>query len=192
MRTAKNILILLFLALSSFSYAAESGHISDSIKVFIHGGPSNQYRIIGRISSGDSVTILERNSETGYVKIKLENNVVGWVEGRNIKKGESLMQRLPSLEKSLEKSQQTVLEQRTVLDSLRIELSDVRSERNELAQQMEQLQSEIKTLNFKIETMDQTNLLRWFTHGGLVALGGVILGLLARYFPGRKKQSSSW
>ena len=40
--------------------------------------------------------------------------------------------------------------------------------------------------------MDQSNLIRWLTHGGLVALGGVLLGLLVPYLPKKRKARNDW
>ena len=40
--------------------------------------------------------------------------------------------------------------------------------------------------------MDESNVMRWFTYGGLVAIGGVFLGLLVPYLPKKKKRRDEW
>ena len=55
-----------------------------------------------------------------------------------------------------------------------------------------QLEQEIATLKTEIANMDQSNLMRWLTHGGLVALGGVLIGLLVPYLPRRRKPRNDW
>jgi len=54
------------------------------------------------------------------------------------------------------------------------------------------LQNEIGTLQSQISNMDQSNLMRWLTYGGLVAFGGVILGLILPYLPRRRKRRDDW
>ncbi|MGB0467168.1 MAG: TIGR04211 family SH3 domain-containing protein [Pontibacterium sp.] len=188
----KKLLILIFVTFS-LPVQAQSGHIADDVSIFYHGGPSNKYRITGRVNSGTPVTILKRDSTTKYVQIKTPKGKTGWVSGRNVDAGPSVVDRLPVLEANLKNSQSKVVEQSTVIEQLQSELTAVREERQVLANEVGTLKSEIKTLSFQMESMDESNLMRWFTHGGLVALGGVILGLLLRSFSGRRKvPSSTW
>jgi len=187
----KILTFLLFSALSLNAYA-QKGHIADDVFIFYHSGPSNQYKITGRVQSGAPVTILKRDKGTKYVQIRTPKGKIGWVPARNVGSGPSTLARLPVLEKELKDSQSKVSEQREIIDQLQAELSATRNERQSLTDEVDGLKREIKTLSFQMETMDESNLMRWFTHGGLIALGGVILGLLVRSFSGRRKPASTW
>lgn len=185
-------LLLTSLLLFSVSAQAEKGHIADDAMVYVHNGPSNEYRIITRIKSGSPVTILKRDPKTKYAQIRMPQGRIGWVEPSAVDSGDSMSVRLPKLQSSLEKSQTTVTEQAQQIESLQQESAALKRDNQTLSTEVQELKASIKDLNFKIESSDESNLMRWFTHGGLVALGGVFLGLILPYFPKRKKRKDEW
>lgn len=187
----KKLLLITFL-LFSISAHAEKGHIADDAMIYVHNGPSNEYRIITRIRSGTAVQILKRNPKTKYVQVRMPKGKIGWVEPTAVNPGDSISIRLPKLQSSLEKSQSTVSQQASQIETLQSDSSSMREKSEQLTSDVAKLNATIKELNFKIESSDESNLMRWFTHGGLVALGGVILGLLLPYFPKRRKQKDEW
>lgn len=188
----KKLLIAIALLFTLSPAYAERGHIADDVFVFIHGGPSNQYRITGRVRSGSPITILKRSSDKKFVQVRTSSGKVGWVDATNVNSGDSIQVRMPKLENSLNKSQTLVEEQTTEIDQLKKSLATFKSENSTYTTQLSKLESEITRLNQKINNMDESNLMRWFTHGGLVALGGVILGLIIPLLPRRKKRRDEW
>ncbi|MFC6668900.1 TIGR04211 family SH3 domain-containing protein [Marinobacterium aestuariivivens] len=178
--------------LTALPAAAEQGHIADDVYTFYHSGPSNQYRITGRIRSGEPVEILKRDSNTDYVQIRMENGRTGWLPGEHVAEGPSTLSRLPALESALSEKQATTSTQQQEIETLRAELSELKAQNQSYTGNLQALNSEIETLNRQIENMDESNLMRWFTHGGLVALGGVLLGLLIPYFPKKRKRRDDW
>lgn len=185
-------LLLTTCLLFSLSAHAERGHIADDAMVYVHNGPSNEYRIITRIKSGAPVQILKRDPKSKYVQIKMPKGRIGWVEPSAVNPGDSISVRLPKLQSSLEESQSTVTEQADKIEKLQRETNQLKQKNLSLTTEVVELKSSIKELNFKIESTDESNLMRWFTHGGLVALGGVILGLILPYFPKRRKRKDDW
>lgn len=187
----KQLTAFLFLLISN-SVFAEKGHIADDAMVYVHNGPSNEYRIITRIKSGTAVKILKRDPKTKYAQVRMPKGRIGWVEPTAISSGDSISVKLPKLQSSLEKSRSTVQQQSTKIEQLQAESTVMKEENAVLSRQVEQLNATIKELNFQIESSDESNLMRWFTHGGLVAIGGVVLGLLLPYFPKRRKRKDEW
>lgn len=186
------LLLTLSLLIFSSTVLAEKGHIADDAMVYVHNGPSNQYRIITRIKSGTAVEILKRDPKTKYTQIRMPQGRVGWVEGGAVNRGDSISIRLPKLQSSLEKSEAMVKQQALQIEQLQAESNALKEENSTLTNNTDNLKATIKDLNFQIESSDETNLMRWFTHGGLVALGGVILGLILPYFPKRRKRKDDW
>lgn len=185
------ILISLLFSIPILAHA-ERGHIADDALVYVHNGPSNQYRITTRIKSGTPVTILKRDPQTKYAQIRMDRGRTGWVEPTAIAPGDSMSVRLPKLQTSLEKSQATVTEQAAQIKALKRESTNLKRANQTLTSETDQLKATIKDLNFQIDSSDETNLMRWFTYGGLVALGGTILGLLLPYMPKRRKRRDEW
>jgi SH3 domain protein len=183
---------ILLTALPVLPAFAQPGHIADDVYTFYHSGPSNEYRITGRIRSGEPVEILKRDASTDYVQVKLESGRTGWLPGDQVAEGQSTLARLPALKAALSEKSAATSQQTEEIEQLRAELSDVKTSNQSYSNELQTLHTQIKSLNHQIENMDDSNLMRWLTHGGLVALGGVVLGLMIPYLPKRRKRSSEW
>ncbi len=187
----KKILSLsLLVALSVPLHAQEAAHIADDVYVFTHGGPGNQYRINGRVNSGEPVTVLRRQNQ--YAEIRTESGRTSWVPAEFIAAGESKLSQLPSLEDALATSQARIQEQDEEIARLNQQISRVSGSNSQFTEQVNHLERQIVQLESEIANMDQSNLIRWLTHGGLVALGGVLLGLFVPYLPKRRKRRDDW
>ena len=187
----KKILSLsLLLALSLPLHAQEAAHIADDVYVFTHGGPGNQYRINGRVNSGEPVTILDRQNQ--YIQIRTESGRTSWVPAEFVATGESKLSQLPSLEESLTLSQTRIQEQDEEISQLNQQISQISGSNSQFTEQISHLEQQIVQLETDIANMGQSNLIRWLTHGGLVALSGVLLGLLVPYLPKRRKRRDDW
>lgn len=187
----KYILAAVFIS-ASIPALAEKGHIADDVYVFVHGGPSNQYKITGRVRSGSSIDILRKSGDGKFIQVRTSTGKTGWVDANNVENGDSIQIRVPKLESALETSEVLVNQQSTEIQSLRGELDTFKAENGTYSDQLSKLNTEITDLNRQIDNMDESNLMRWFTYGGLVALGGVLLGLLVPYLPKKKKRRDDW
>lgn len=174
----------------SLSVQAAEFHIADDVQLFMNSGPGYEYRIIGRVRSGDTVTVLEQSGD--YSKIQLEDGKTGWVPRRYIAEGTSQLSELPVLRRSLSDSAETLANQSAEIDMLMTRLSSLQAENDQYTQEMVQRDTQIRDLQFEMQNMDQSNLMRWLTHGGLIALGGVILGLIIPNLPKRRKSRDEW
>ncbi len=176
--------------LVSQSIQAADYHIADDVQLFMNSGPSYQYRISGRVRSGESIAVLERSGD--YTKIQLNDGKSGWVPSRYIAEGSSQLDELPVLRKALDQSNAKLGEQESKIETLSARLTTLQTENDQYTQEMVQRDSQIRDLQFEIQNMDQSNLMRWLTHGGLIALGGVILGLIIPNLPKRRKPRDEW
>ncbi|MEH6472703.1 MAG: TIGR04211 family SH3 domain-containing protein [Halopseudomonas sp.] len=187
----RNGLFLLVLFVSGMANGADY-HISDKVAVFMHTGPSNQYRIKSNLPSGTMLDVLAKDASTGYVKVRLEKGTEGWVEGKYVDKGQSLAQRLPVLEKALARSRQLTDEQSEALVGLESDLTNANNQQAQYTAEVSQLQNEVERLKLEIGSMDETNLMGWFIRGGALALGGLIIGLIVPHLPKRRQRNNDW
>lgn len=86
--------------LSGNAAGAQIAYISDDVGVFLHRGPSNQFKLVGTVPAGSRVTLVDRM--TGYVKIVDGEGKSGWVEKRFVSTEISRRERLASVERELE------------------------------------------------------------------------------------------
>lgn len=186
----KKVLLLALLGSIALPASAETAHIADDAYVFMNSGPSNQYRINGRVNSGEPVTILDHKNE--YIQIRAESGRVGWVPEAFVEPGQSKLVRMPALESELASAKKQIEAQKQEIELLQNSAQSRRQESEQNQAKVVDLEQEIASLQTRIANMDQSNLIRWLTHGGLVALGGVLLGLLVPYLPKRRKPRNDW
>ena len=100
--------------------------------------------------------------------------------------------RFPGLQEQLEKSNAQVDKQAEEITELKTQSLSFQQENKGYTKKLNTLEEEIVSLNRSISGMDESNLMRWFTYGGMVAFGGLILGLLIPLFPKRRKRRDTW
>ncbi|MBN0986083.1 TIGR04211 family SH3 domain-containing protein [Amphritea pacifica] len=181
---------LFAMALTTSSHAAN--YISDDVYTFYHGGPGTEYRITGRIRSGTPVTVLSRNEKTDFIQIKTPSGKVGWMPADKISSGTSLADRFPKLQEQLKQNEADLAAQAEEIAALKQQNQTLAGQNAGNAGKVSALEEEIVSLNRTINGMDESNLMRWFTYGGLVAFGGLLLGLMIPYLPKRRKRHDTW
>lgn len=186
----KHVFSASILATVLMSPPAWANFIADDVQLFMHSGPSYEYRISGRVRSGEAVEVLERSGD--YTKVRLETGKEGWVPSRYISEGQSALSQLPLLETALEKSRQQVKSQVDEIRELGLRVQTLEKDNQNLTEQMVARDTQIRDLQFELQNMDQSNLMRWLTHGGIIALAGVIIGLIIPNLPKRRKQRDEW
>ncbi|WP_432473978.1 TIGR04211 family SH3 domain-containing protein [Amphritea sp. HPY] len=184
-------IVVTFSTYATTSFAAPA-YISDDVYTFYHGGPSDQYKISGRIRSGTAITILKRNTATKYVQIKTPSGRTGWIHEDNVTAGTSLSVRFPGLQEQLKSSEAMLTQQTEEIRALKQQSGGLEQQNSGYSQKIAALEEQIVTLNRSIDGMDESNLMRWFTYGGLVAFGGLILGLMIPFLPKRRKRRDTW
>ena len=73
----KRILFFILL-LGSSSAIAETGYITDQLKITLRSGESTTHKVIRMLPSGTAVTVLSRNNATNYAKIRLSDGTTGY------------------------------------------------------------------------------------------------------------------
>lgn len=191
-RLPKKTLIagLFAIALSTPGHAAN--YVSDDVYTFYHAGPGTEFRITGRVRSGSPVTVLSRNEKSNFIQIKTENGKVGWMPADKISSGISMAERFPKLEDQLKQNEVNLTTQAEEIAALKQQNQSLAGQNAGNAGKVSALEEEIVSLNRTINGMDESNLMRWFTYGGLVAFGGLLLGLMIPYLPKRRKRHDTW
>ena len=114
---------------------AETAYVSDTLRVGVRPAPDNQASPIGVVKTGMQLTVLETSN--GFVRIKTENNLEGWIRDSYVVKTppamiklQTLQQRQGTLEaqfKDLEENNQVLQEANRVLNARIDQLSTERA-----------------------------------------------------------------
>lgn len=179
----KNIFFILLLTGISISpvMAEERAYVTDQLEITLRTGQSAQHKIKRMLKSGKPIFILERNEETGYSKIRLNNGTEGWVLTRQLVDEPVARHRLKSVQEELttlkaknetieaeasqlKENQGSVLTENQSLgdeaEKLRRELDDIRTTAAnaiQVSQEKELLQERVVNLERKIQSVSRNN-----------------------------------
>ncbi|ACS84641.1 SH3 type 3 domain protein [Musicola paradisiaca Ech703] len=201
-------LILLSISLSTLLLAfglraEEKRYISDDLTTYSRSGPGNQYRIVGALNAGETVTVLGINRDAGYAQIRDDKGRASWIALDQLSETPSLKARVPELEHQV----QTLTDQlnringdwnqRTAGLQQKVGASDsaiteLQRENQDLKTQLEVAQKKLNAASLQLDDKQRMLIMQWFMYGGGVAGGGLLLGLLLPYLMPRRKKAERW
>ena len=213
--------LLFALTLITGSSFAETAFISDELDVMVRSGESASHRIIATLRSGKKVNIIERNIDSGYTKVKLNDNRDGWVLSRLLVSTPSAKSQLKKLQTQLINSQQesteakqklaAIIEQNVGLDTQTSELDQLNTRLSreldelkhtssnavEVLQQRDLLQQRVVTIERELERLKRENDVLKSNDSQdwfLVGAGVLALGLLLGFILPKLswRRKSSW
>jgi len=198
----KSIKFLLLFLFSSSSFSATQ-YVSDELSIFMHSGPSLEYRIIGSIQVGTAVDALKYNEETKFMQIKSDTGRIGWVKSSELQREIPAKTLLPKVQKELSIAQdklKTINDKHNKELALKVqEITDknglifsLEKEKQALQESIVALEEENKNLDLMQETKDQRIKMEWLMFGGSILFFGIIFGLIIPFLPRRKKRTNNW
>lgn len=201
---SKRLLLVFLLAFSAHAIAqsnetsndesptGEPRYITDNLYTFIHSGPGRNYRILGSVSAGAQIMQLQVNSDGSYIEIVDDKNRQGWVDARHITEEASLRTRLPALQESVDGLNGEITKRQVKIDELNKIIEKLESEKVGLKTQYDNLLHEHEQTQQSISKQTIDSERDWFIRGGLLALAGVIVGVVITYLPKRRKRNDTW
>ncbi|MDC8833093.1 TIGR04211 family SH3 domain-containing protein [Alteromonas gilva] len=178
---------------SSTTNMLDSEHyIADDLFIFIHSGPSRNYRILGSIEAGEPVTVLETDSENEFTKINDADGREGWVESQYIIDTISRRAQLPQLSQRLADSSAQLDRMQTRNTAIAQDLAGARQQIAELEAELANSRQTIAGLEGQISKQDDIERYRMFSYGGIVAGAGLLIGILVTFIPKRRRRNDSW
>jgi SH3 domain protein len=188
------LLLLSAMILLSPSLLAQgqSRYISDDVFIYLLGGPSTEYRIIGSIEAGQPVTLLPE-SENGYSKIVDHKGREGWVASDMLSDKPSFRQILPQLQSELAQANARLETMNSVevqddeqIDKIKSELAQARQALDKVSQERDQALADIAAAK-------QEETYRMWREGGLIAAVGALLGVILVYLPRpQRRRKNRW
>ena len=198
------LISLLGLGFSLSSHADETRYVSDELSTYVHSGPGNQYRIVGSLNSGTAVTVISRNTATGYVQIKDDKDRTVWLPENQLNTKPSMRIRIPQMEKEIQTlrdrlanidqswNQRTIDMQNKVSNSDDI-INGLKKENEQMKTKLAVAEKKLDFANQQLDDRQRDIILQWFMYGGGVAGAGLILGLiLPHLIPRRRKRNDRW
>lgn len=142
------ILIIASLLASSLALA-EPAWVSDQFEITLRTGPSTSNAIQLTLRSGTQLEVLERDSDTGYSRVRTSGGTEGWVLTRYLMAEPSAREQLTTLTRRLS-------EAANAGDSLESQLASVRTEYANATSQIESLQRDKARLEQELADIRRT------------------------------------
>lgn len=191
------------LALGAQAQEADDGQawVSDGLTTFVRSGPTDGYRIIGTLTAGEPVTVLETSGN--YTRVQSSDGNTVWVLSNELQDAPSAGVRLPELEaqvSSLSNELAGINDEwdarvATMTETLALReqrIAELEARNGELDNQAEEAKRQVRGLQARLDTQEEDLLLRYFMYGGGVAGAGLLVGLIVPHLPRRRKKRDRW
>ncbi len=144
--------------------AEEPAYVTDRIEVHIRSGKGLNYKILRRLRSGAPVTVLEKDSQSGYSKVRLRDGTEGWILTRYLSGEPSSRWKLKLANSKLEQLKAENVQIREELDALKQAKGALSTEKGDLSQKNAQLEAEVERIRHAathaLEIEEERNRLR--------------------------------
>ncbi|RDV28212.1 TIGR04211 family SH3 domain-containing protein [Alteromonas aestuariivivens] len=172
--------------------ASSANYISDDLFTFMHTGPGRNYRILGSVDAGTPITILQRDTDSGYTEIRDNQDRTGWVDSDVISNQISRREQLPQALERLANAQTELQAAEYQNTELNQQLNDSRQQIARLTSQVEEQTQELNRVKQQLENASKDEMFMWFTRGGMVAGAGILLGIILTYLPKKRRRNNEW
>ncbi len=127
---------------------AQTEYVSDELEVTLRTGPSTQNAIVRILKSGTPLTILERDSDSGYARVTTNAGTEGWVLMRFLSSEPVARDRIVVVERRLgearaagDKARQELSELKDQLATTQQRLGDAESANADLVRELNDIRS---------------------------------------------------
>ena len=189
------------LILVAATAVGQTFYVSDQLVITVRTGPSTDNTIIGNLVSGDPVEMLETDSDSGYSRVRTENDTEGWVLNRYLAERPIAQDRLVIADRGLAEAEIAIAvleasvtaltddlavatrrlgEAETAASSLSVDLAEIREASENVLSIRDQNESLRRRLNERDEeaellAIENGQLLSRSTRDWFVAGAGVLL-----------------
>ncbi|MFJ3050290.1 TIGR04211 family SH3 domain-containing protein [Pseudomonas nitroreducens] len=182
--------------------ASNARWVNDSLSTYVRSGPTDGYRIVGTLTSGQKVQLVSTSGDYSQVRSDSGNNV--WIASKDLQEKPGQAERLPALEQKVTElttqlqtiddswknrvqgMQETLDARKKLIDELQAARTALDSELNEARSQLRDAQAQLGDENKQV-------LMRYMAYGGSIAGAGLLAGLiLPTMLRVRRKRSTEW
>ena len=176
--------------------------VSDSLNTYVRSGPTDGYRIVGTLVSGQKVELLR--SQGDYSQVRSENGSAVWIPSRDLQEVPGQAERLPQLEQKVaelsaelaginDSWKARVQGMQETLEARKALVEETQAARAALDSELSQARAELRELQAQLGEENQQVLMRYMVYGGSIAGAGLFAGLiLPTLLRVRRKRNDQW
>ncbi|GLZ88062.1 hypothetical protein Pres01_41130 [Metapseudomonas resinovorans] len=176
--------------------------VSDSLTTYVRSGPTDGYRIVGTLPSGQKVELLTTQGD--YSQVRGQNGSSVWIPSRDLQEVPGQAERLPQLEQKVtelsaqlagidESWKSRVQGMQETLDARKKLIDELQAARSALDAELTQAHSELRDAQAQLGDENKQVLMRYMVYGGSIAGAGLLAGLiLPTFLRVRRKRNDQW
>ncbi|QDD89833.1 TIGR04211 family SH3 domain-containing protein [Pseudomonas oryzihabitans] len=198
--------LCLVASLASFAGTANAQEsstrwVSDSLTTYVRSGPTDGYRIVGTLRSGQKVELISTQGD--YSQVRGEGGSTVWIPSSDLQAKPGQAERLPQLEqqvaelsgqlKTIDDSWKTRVQgMQETLDSRKQQIDELEARRKDLDAQLTQAQSDLRSTQAKLGNENKQALMQYMVYGGSIAGAGLLAGLILPSMTRGRKKNDRW
>lgn len=196
-------LVGLLIGLGSGQAVAQANEawVSEELTTYVRSGPTDGYRIVGTLSAGEQVGVLDTSGK--YTRVKSESGDTVWILSEELKRTPSAREKLPKLETQVTELtgeldnindtwEERVSSMKQGIETRTQRISELEARNESLDGASEEQREKVRELNARLDTQEEDLLMRYFMYGGGVAGAGLLVGLIVPHLPRRRKKRDRW
>ncbi|KTT27756.1 peptide-binding protein [Pseudomonas oryzihabitans] len=175
--------------------------VSDSLTTYVRSGPTDGYRIVGTLKSGQKVELISTQGD--YSQVRGEGGSTVWIPSSDLQTKPGQAERLPQLEqqvaelsgqlKTIDDSWKTRVQgMQETLDSRKKQIDELEARRKDLDAQLTQAQSDLRSTQAKLGNENKQALMQYMVYGGSIAGAGLLAGLILPSLTRGRKKNDRW
>ncbi|MGM0701403.1 MAG: TIGR04211 family SH3 domain-containing protein [Pseudomonadota bacterium] len=206
MQRSKTLLTGVALGLFALPLAAQQNDdathwVSEELTTWVRSGPTDGYRIVGTLTAGEPVTVLETSGD--YSRVENDEGETVWVLSEELQQEPSAQEQLPELQSQVETLEaelasindtweSRVATMTETLEEREQRIAELEERNRELDGQTQESSATIRELQARLDTQEEDLLIRYFMYGGGVAGAGLLVGLIIPHLPRKRRKNDRW
>ena len=184
------------------SSASNQRWVSDSLNTYVRSGPTDGYRIVGTLVSGEKVELLR--TQGNYSQVRSASGSSVWIPSRDLQSVPGQAERLPQLEQKVadltaelkgidDAWKARVQGMQETLDTRKKLIDELQAARGALDAELTTTRSQLRDAQAQLGEEQQQVLMRYMAYGGSIAGAGLLLGLiLPTMLRVKRKRNDQW
>lgn len=175
--------------------------VADTLSTYVRSGPTDGYRIVGTLKSGQKVELLTTQGD--YSQVKGTSGDTVWIPSSELQEVPGPAERVPQLTqqvadlsaqlKTIDDDWKTKVQgMQETLDSRKKLVDELESRTKDLNAQLTDAQSELRSTQAKLGDENNQVLMRYMVYGGSIAGAGLLLGLILPSLTRGRKRNDRW
>ncbi|PHS64433.1 MAG: peptide-binding protein [Thalassobium sp.] len=142
----KFLITLSLLAIAATAAAIEKRYVTDTLWLQLRSGPSQEFRILKALPSGEHLIFIEEDAETGYTKVQTDKGVEGYVLTRFLEMEPIAKEKLILANRELDKVKAELETTKTQRAEFQSEVEKLKADRSGLGRENGDLEKELERI----------------------------------------------